>query len=330
MAPSVITPTNPARPTPPVAGVDEEDSDAAKAARKGGQDRIDTALKVFAAGNFTGNAVILAVSTGFADATAAIPFSHAISAPILLTNGVTLEQPVLDAIKAKNKTQVYVMGNASAISDSVVNSLSAAGLSVERIGGVNRYETAVKIAEKTIGVVGEDGINRVYVATGLVFPDAIAVGAVAAQTGGVVVFSAGETLESFSRQFLTKAISRGDQLVSAGGPAARAIAVDGRFGTYKAISYTGADRYATAALLAGALPASRSAVLINGSRFADSLTGGALAANQGSVVLLTRVNELPEETQRILKSRITSLMAVGGVSVITPHTLNQAVEMLAK
>ncbi|WDC84176.1 cell wall-binding repeat-containing protein [Caloramator sp. mosi_1] len=72
---------------------------------------------------------------------------------------------------------MFIIGSEGAVSKEVENKIRSLNINVERIGGEDRYETAVKIAQK-LGTTKE-----VFVATGLNYPDALSVSSVAAIKG---------------------------------------------------------------------------------------------------------------------------------------------------
>lgn len=304
----------------------EQDSPEAQKARIGGTDRIGTSVETFLRGNYPGNSVVLAVSTDFADATAGGPLAKALGAPVLLTGGAHLERSVQDAIVKRNKKEVFILGGEDAISAQLADEVRKLGLTVTRLGGVNRYQTATLVAAAAIDRFAKQGKQStgVYVATGKLFPDAIAVGALAARNNGVVVFSRGDELEKYTTEFLaqrTQALGKAPALTAAGGPAQRALSAAGK----PATALAGADRYETAAKVAMGAAGATTGVLINGTTFADSLAGGAFAADQNGVVLLSRTADLPKVTEEVISKQIKKLYALGGVKAITPNVLNRAV-----
>ena len=121
--------------------------------------------------------VYVATGLGFADALAAGPAAATLNGPVLLVDGTNLLQAVADEIVRLTPDRIIVVGGTSVISDGVLTALDAlqGGDTVERISGPNRYATAVAISEDAF----PDGAPRVYIATGLNFPDALA-GAAAA------------------------------------------------------------------------------------------------------------------------------------------------------
>lgn len=115
-----------------------------------GTNRLATAIEISKLGwkdglETTEKAVILARADNPADALSAASFSGIKDAPILLTYSNTISSRVIDEMKRLNAKTVYVLGGEKAISRSVVNTLNSNGFYVERISGINRYQTAHNI-----------------------------------------------------------------------------------------------------------------------------------------------------------------------------------------
>lgn len=72
-------------------------------------------------------------------------------APILLTRNNKLEDKTLAEIERLGASKVVILGGEAAISSDVLETLEKKGLTVERISGKSRYDTAVKVAEQVGG-----------------------------------------------------------------------------------------------------------------------------------------------------------------------------------
>jgi hypothetical protein len=226
---------------------------------------------------------------------------------------------------------VILMGGTGALSSNVQNDLTAAlgaGFTVTRIGGVDRFDTALKTAaavqarDTAIGL----SFGPVMVATGLNFPDALAAGAAAhgtPGTGGVVVLSSDYTLPTAVRDYLTTGPGAGAQIIAVGGQAKAATA------GIATASYAGADRYQTAALLAASplFDATQQYWgLASGVLFPDALSGGAVMAHLAGPMLLTAPTAVPAYTASLLKAQHAHLGygvvfgLTGAVSAATAQT----------
>ncbi len=133
------------------------------------------------------SAAFIAVGTNFADALAASSYAAVLGQPILLTSAKALSPATADAINAFGLTQTIVCGGEAAVSKDVVDMLP----NPLRIAGVNRYATAVALAE--VFLLPET--KQISIATGLNFPDAIAGGVLAAKMNHGVLLVRGDRSE---------------------------------------------------------------------------------------------------------------------------------------
>src|SRR5699024_8205345 len=111
-----------------------------------GKLRYDTAVEVSREGWAEADTVILAQGEEYADALTGAPLAHQLDAPVLLTPGDQLWPAAMDEIDRLNASNVVILGGTDAVSDRIANTLEAKGLTVERIFGSDRFETAEKIA----------------------------------------------------------------------------------------------------------------------------------------------------------------------------------------
>lgn len=139
------------------------------------------------------NTAVLATGTDFPDALAAGPMAYwgdnlpsagnGVPFPLLLTSSTSLHWAAKVALSDLKIKQVLVVGGPAAVSTTVTNQLHALGISVIRLYGATRTDTAVKVAQfETAGVdgsgnngLGYDG-DGVALARADTFPDALAGG----------------------------------------------------------------------------------------------------------------------------------------------------------
>ena len=95
----------------------------------------------------------------FQDAMSAGAFAYAKGFLILLTTPSKLSPQVASAISTLTIQQVIVMGGQLAVSDAVVTSLEAQGVSVLRIGGQDYTDTAVQAADFEVAATGTGGLG---------------------------------------------------------------------------------------------------------------------------------------------------------------------------
>ncbi len=157
---------------------------AAEVVRLAGADRYATAVEISrygfpAAGS--ADQVVITSGTDFADAMAGGPLAASIGAPVLLTDPGFLPEVVATEITRLAPERIVVLGGEAAVSAAVFSRLRELQPAAVRIAGTDRYDTGIAIS-----TAGFSRAQRVYVATGLDYPDALA-GAAAAASRGVPV-----------------------------------------------------------------------------------------------------------------------------------------------
>ena len=82
----------------------------------------------------------------------------------------------------------------NAVSEDVANQLKAKGLTVNRISGNDRYETALKVAKEAI----DNGVlksNKVFLCSGISPADALSIASAAAKEEGIILLTDGNSLK---------------------------------------------------------------------------------------------------------------------------------------
>ncbi|MGB8000065.1 MAG: cell wall-binding repeat-containing protein, partial [Anaerobacillus sp.] len=253
--------------------------------RTAGETRYETAIEISKKGWESADTIVLARGDMFPDALAGAPLAYKYDAPILLTEKHKIDSSVKKEIERLGAKKAIILGGPDAVSPYVEYSLKGLGLKVERVGGENRYETAVNIAAKLGG-----SPDKAILANAFNFPDALSVASYAAQNGYPIVLTNDDQLPAVSKKIM-KATE--EQIVVGGKDVIHEDIVDG---LSNAIRYSGEDRYATSAAIATVLtPDADTAIVATGLKFADALAGSVLAAKENAAILLVKQEEVPDE-----------------------------------
>lgn len=294
--------------------------------RVAGDNRYSTSVAIADAMGLSSPVPVVYIvnGTGYADALSAGPAATAGGGLMLLVEQNSVPAAVADALEGLRPERIVVVGGTSVISSKVERALrefTDAPSDVERIAGVNRYETSRLLV---LDAFGDDApLPALFLATGRNFPDALAAGPAASRLGGAVMLvdGAASAVDSPTRSALsalnpetiyltgmTGSISSGIEAKLRSLPQAFSV---GRLG--------GADRYATSRQIASVFGADYSwAFLATGAGFADALAGGPLAASYDAPLLLSQPRCIPGETiDGFLSSGTNALVLVGGRSVLT-------------
>lgn len=157
---------------------------AGQAERIGASDRYATAAQVATKNWTTSENVVLVSGEGYADAVSASALAKKLNAPILLTTAKTLSTDTASALSKLGAKNVYVVGGEASVSTAVRTELKKTYSLVE-LGGANRYETNVAVAQKLVDL-GVDPSNVIMVG-GEGFSDALSVAPVAAAKGQILL-----------------------------------------------------------------------------------------------------------------------------------------------
>jgi len=298
-----------------------------------GADRIATAIEAskiaYPAGAET---VIIATGRNWPDALGGSALAGVLDAPILLTEPTALPLAVLDEIDRLGATEAIILGGTGAVGSAVKTALEArlGQGAVERIEGANRYETADKVAARVIAEQGVAYDGKAFVATGANFPDALAAAPLAAANGWPLYLASPSTGVSGGTRAAMAGVT---DIVILGSTGAVPWWIETGLSSwgYIVTRLGGATRYHTAALIAqhGVDEAGLSwggVGIATGENYPDALAGGVLQAKNGSVMLLTRSNDLSAEPRDQLmanRAAITKLTLYGGLTAITQRTRNQ-------
>ncbi|MDI6712545.1 MAG: cell wall-binding repeat-containing protein [Anaerosomatales bacterium] len=301
-----------------------------------GSNRILTAIEAARRGFPTGaKTVVIATGWSWPDALGGAALAGVADAPILLTYVDRLPDEVAAEIRRLGASKVYVLGGTGAVSSNVQTQLaSIVGTSaVERLGGVNRYETARKIAAKVVALQGASYDGTAFLATGANFPDALGASPIAAAKGWPIFLvdpRAGADAALIEALRAAK-VKRAVVLGGTGAVSDDVKNVVGRAVGCTTDRWAGLDRYSTAATVAAKGVAAglswNRCGLATGENFPDALAAGPCQGQAGSAMLLTKSTLLPDAPLAALASNkrfIAEIRFFGGTGVLTSTVRNAA------
>jgi putative cell wall-binding protein len=165
-------------------------------ARISGDNRYQTARYIYEAGKEAtdwnwGTTAIVVTGNKFADALSISPYSYATQSPIFLYDSVnqSFDSETLAAIQSGGFTKILLVGGTNALPDSINDALAlGAGTIIERWAGDDRYRTSAQVAARAV-VEGALGLDRLAVATGKNYPDALCGGALSGINGSTLLLA---------------------------------------------------------------------------------------------------------------------------------------------
>ncbi|MCM6764088.1 cell wall-binding repeat-containing protein, partial [Rathayibacter sp. ZW T2_19] len=291
--------------------------------RIAGSDRQDTAAKVSAA-TFAANVPVVFVATGgnFPDALAAAPAAAKQNGPLLLVDRDSMSQPVRDELRRLKPSKIVVVGSDLSVSERLATELAAYAKTgeVQRIGGVDRYDTAAQLVEAAF----PKGSSQAWLATGEKFPDALAAAAAAGSVRAPVLLINGGQSTVDDR---TRSLVRGlgvKKLTIAGDPLSVSTGIETSFGITP-VRIGGTDRYDTSVLLnRDAFTAASTVYLATGEKFPDALAGANAAGFTRNPLYTVKPDCVPQAVlDDIDDLGATKVVLLGG-----PNTLSEGVASL--
>lgn len=271
-----------------------------------GNNRYETAVKVSEKWEKADN-VVLVNALAMADALAATPLAKLKDAPILLTDATELTKATKERIEKLGAKNVFVVGGEGVVSKAVVAELEKAGLKVERISGVDRFETSAKVAK-------ELNADKVAVVNGLNgrLADALSVAAPAAENNMAILLTNGKDLGA------VKDAAKDKEAVVVGGSA---VVADSIKSDLKAERLGGANRNETNAEVMkkyyGDKQVKSVYVAKDGAaqenQLVDALAAGPVAGKEGAPIVLAG-SKLADGQKKFLEGQgeVATVYEVGG------------------
>jgi hypothetical protein len=185
-----------------------------------------------------------------------------------------------------------------------------------RISGPDRIATANAVSEATWASLAAPGAHpaAAVIARDDAFPDALAAVPLAAATEGPLLLSDPSSLDSSTLAELTRILSPGATIYLIGGSDALSPGIELALTSagFDPIRIAGADRFATAVAIAGALGDPSTVLEADGLGFADALSAGPAAAAERAAVLLTNGSSQSSATAAYLAAHHPKTFAIGG------------------
>jgi putative cell wall-binding protein len=318
-----------------------------------GAERLETAA-VISNNAFPDGAqtVVVARADLFPDALAGSHLAGARNAPILLTPGNRIPETTTAALNQLGATNILIVGGTAAVSTAAENELRARpGANVQRVAGLNRYDTARRIAETVGGPIGTapgpDGqpLRTAILAFGENWPDALASGPLAYDGRHPILLTNRDLINNETLQALTNPALAIQQVIIPGGFAVVSQAVENQVRGLgiQVVRLRGAERTDTARQLVDLTIRLRGwhlsdadgrnqVNLATGRNFPDALALAPRAARAQSGILLTNtLTDLGGPTRDFLSRNCAELRTVvvaGGTAAVSEQAANQAASLI--
>ena len=268
--------------------------------RIAGEDRIATSIEISKKMFNESDNVVLASGFNFADALSAGQLAAALNAPLILSKD-QLDSRTSDEIAKLKPKNMYIVGGENALSSNIEESVKSVvnDINIERLKGNDRYETSVKVMEKTKEFVDAEYL---LIASGKNFPDALSATSFMADHKALMVLSDGN---SYPKSNLKEIAIGGVNQLPLNGFTGERIA--------------GNDRYQTALAIAKrSFESNENAILANSKVFADSLSAVSVAKNYKVPIILTDNENLTQSTKSYLEN-MNSVTIIGGEKSVSSN-----------
>jgi len=329
-----------------------------QAIRLSGADRYETAVEVseyeFGAPGVA-STIVVASGENYPDALVAGPLASLLNAPLILTGKDSLPEIARKNIKwvfdgvADAEIDIYVVGGTSAVSDSVVAELQNIhpNIRVERLAGIDRYETARLVAGRF------SSNDSIFLANGASFPDALAASGPASDRDVhynlmPILLVKGTMLDPNLHNWISERVEPGilKSVSLVGGTDVLDSRVEGEIEyiaqqqsvTVNIARLSGNNRYETARAVAQHFyPMGVDSIgIASGENFPDALVGGqdsgkAAALDQTQAFLLTPPDSLHSAVVDFVNANAASLnsaVVYGGVEAVSEGTRLQLESLL--
>lgn len=306
---------------------EEQDPEELIVERIYGDDRIKTALEVSSDSFSTAENAVIARSDDYPDSLSASVLAKQLKGPILLTRSGVLADGIEKELTRLKVKKVYIVGGESAVSEKVEQSLAKKERTVERIYGDNRYETSAEIANEVMDLAREKG--RAVIASGEEYADALAISPYAAAKGYPILLVRSNALHPTIEKVIEDRKIADVEIV--GGT--RRITKDLEKDLPKILKrYQGDNRYGTAVKIAEELfPGATAVYLARGNDFADALSIGPVAAEDGWPILLTTPKKAPKELlDFVKKEELARMIVVGGPAAVSDEVIKEIEQKAAE
>lgn len=289
---------------------------ASQGTRLAGKDRYATAAaisrRIVPESDVPAGLVYVTTGQRPADALAAGPAAARARASLLLTRAGDLPGATRAELERLRPRAVLVVGGTSTIDDEVVRAITlAARAPAIRLGEADRYATAVRLSQHAFPA----GARVVHIVAGEGFADGLAGGAAAARADGPLLLVPSGGVPDVVAEELVRL--RPEEIRIVGGPSAVPPTVEDRLRELAptVTRWAGADRYATAAVLAADVSSASTAVLAHGGDFADALASVPLTTELDAPLLLSAGGCTPTPAAAELRRLgVRAVVLAGGVA----------------
>lgn len=310
-------PVIPSVPTKPTTPSDKTEN----IERYSGNDRIETAIEVSKRYYGTASTVILVRADKFPDALTASTIAYSYNAPILLTYSNELDERTAAEITRLGANRIIVVGGINSVSTNAYEGASKLVNKIERIDGVDRYETAKEVAKHLIKLEGSTG--KAIITTGENFPDALSISPFAAKNHYPILLVRQNEIPQMTKEALSGLNITSSYIVGGNDSVSETIGSE-LPNVIERIH--GQTRYETSLEIAKrCFDNEKHTFIVSGEEFVDSMVIGPVAAKLDCPVITPRPSISTADSIKgyLEESTIDSITIIGGEKAISKAVENE-------
>ncbi|OAA83202.1 cell wall-binding repeat-containing protein [Clostridium ljungdahlii] len=186
---------------------------------------------------------------------------------------------------------------------------------VDRYGGINRYETAAKVCDAG----WTSSSDYAVLVNGENYPDALSAAPLAKKNNAPILLTDGQVLNPYTSSEITRLNVKNIFIVGGRYVVSQSIEDSLKARGIKVTRIEGKDRYDTSIQVAGKLSSkSNEVALVNANDFKDGMTIASIAALKGMPIILTDGGYLPASVKKYLGngSKFNQIYVIGDENTI--------------
>ena len=263
-----------------------------------GKSRFETARLV---GERFKSAEVAVIVNGnsFPDALSASPLATASDGPIILSSKDSIDLENVQLLQRLGVKKAYIIGQEGTISTKVEEQLLSLNINSERVGGSNRIETSLKVAEEIFSITGNS--DSVTFANGFDFPDALSSTVIANRYNNPILLGDSNNLDENIISLLKE--NNTSDIYIVGGENSITNKIEQNFSNKNIKRISGSNRYKTSLEVVKFVNYhTHSVILASGLNYADGIVAGPYAGLiQLPILLVPDSDNIDEETREYFK-----------------------------
>lgn len=283
-----------------------------------GNNRFDTAVSISKEGWPTGaETLIITSANSIIDGVTSTPLASVKDAPILLANKNNIPSSTENELKRLNPNNIIIVGGDGVVDNTVYKYIQSIlpNCKLNRIGGVNRYETSLNVANEISKYVS---IDKVYIAGGNGEADALSIASKAGSDKQPIILTEKNTLPANIYNWLKDKSIKDSYFIGGNGVISDAVISKVNSITTNNVlnnRLNGANREETNAKVLQKFYSNSnydSLFVTKSNPLIDALTAGPLASKNNSPIIILGSNLAKEQENTIKNKKFSKMYKVGG------------------